>query len=557
MRCDGCGSTDIQHNGGDGTATCMTCEKLLEADAVVVSAGSQKRAPPPKSRTPPPPLERKMGGSLSPPKDAHGQPLETEPGMASLGKRKAANPLQKKQEQEAAAEKPQLLQSKEPPAAAAEEEEDEEDEEEPEQPPKVPAAPKPAQPDASGPRMAFSVHGFDKAGLNGTYEEQDLPAGDVGWRSGLEKAEDAGWSGMVLRAEEEERDGVAVWGARAGATGWMMVEVALFEKPGVDLFSGQEPDVTLTVTYRNDKAHLANMVACTGSDGEDLPVERVTFTPHRVQPASPPQPAAPRADQAAVPTTSLAVPVQKKRTTAKAIPIGAEIPPGKVIVQRSSTNPKAKMTYVHEESLPPGALSRMPNLFSEECGSLFTHSNWMCVYDADAEGSTRPDWFFLAPGSDAAIWPLEKTEDDGFELEYKGAALDAEGRLMFDTYEAAIWDEQQREQADADEGSSSSSEDESIDLDEHLERMERQPAASVAVHGLSGTPRAGKGRSGKGKGRSGKGKGKGKGAAAQAAPEATQAAAKAKPAGYSPYYLLAFATGKHARPSALPFATAI
>ena len=360
---------------------------------------------------------------------------------------------------------------------------------------------------------------------------------------------------MVLLAAEDEGSAMAVWATQVSGE-QTIATVSLFEQPV--LGSGQTPDGTLTLMYRHGEVLEAKMLACTDSDGSDLP-NSVSFTPHQVQPASPPQPAAPPTDQAAAPTTSLAVPVQK-RATAKPIPMGAEIPSGKGIVQRSATNPQAKMIYVHEESLPRGALSRMPNLFAEVCGSLFTHSNWMCVYDADAEGSTRPDWFFLAPGSDAAIWPLEKTEDDGFELEYKGAALDAEGRLMFDSYEVAIWDEQQREPADANEDSFSSSEDESIDVDEHLERMERQPAASVAVHGLSGTPRAGKGRSGKGKGRSGKGKGrsgKGKGAAAQAAPEATQAAAKAKPAGYSPYYLLAFATGKHARPSALPFATAI
>ena len=41
------------------------------------------RAPPSKSRTPPPLTEeRKMGGSLSPPKDALGQPLKTAPATA-------------------------------------------------------------------------------------------------------------------------------------------------------------------------------------------------------------------------------------------------------------------------------------------------------------------------------------------------------------------------------------------------------------------------------------------------------------------------------------------
>ena len=359
---------------------------------------------------------------------------------------------------------------------------------------------------------------------------------------------------MLLLAAEEGRNAMAVWATQVSGE-QTIATVSLFEQPVPG--SGQKPDGTLTLMYRHGKALEAKMLACTNSNGDDLPSNTVSFTPHQVQPASPPQPTAPPADQAAAPMTSVAVPVQK-HAVAKAIPMGAEIPSGKGIVQRSATNPQAQMTCVHEDSLPPSALSRMPNLFAEECGSLFTKSNWMCLYDADAEGSTRPDWFFLAPGSNAAIWPLAKTKDDGFESEYKGAALDAEGRLIFDTYEVAVWSEQQREPDDDDEDFSSASEDEAVDVDENLERMERAPAASVAVHGLSGTPRAGQGRSHKGQA----GSRKGKGAAAKAALEAKQAAAKAKPvanppSGYSPFYLLGFATGKHARPSALPFATAV
>ena len=113
MRCDGCGSADIQHDATDGTAICMTCDKPLEGDVVVVPAGSQKaaRAPPSKSRTPPP-AERKMGGSLS--------------------------------------------------AAAAAEDEEEEDEEEKEQPSKGPAAPKPAH--IRGRTFNFQLHKVDYDG---------------------------------------------------------------------------------------------------------------------------------------------------------------------------------------------------------------------------------------------------------------------------------------------------------------------------------------------------------------------------------------------------------
>ena len=65
MRCDGCDSTDIQHDAADGgTAMCMKCGKLLEGDVVVVSAGPEKAARPPPSKSCTPPLteERKMGG---------------------------------------------------------------------------------------------------------------------------------------------------------------------------------------------------------------------------------------------------------------------------------------------------------------------------------------------------------------------------------------------------------------------------------------------------------------------------------------------------------------
>ena len=115
---------------------------------------------------------RVMGGALSPPQNG------SSPGRGAHKRERGRSHAERRFPNEPTAAPEQPAAKKPAPAAAAAAAE---------QPAEEPAKAADKAPTASL-RMAFSVRGFDEAGLNGTYEEQDLPVGAAA-SAGAEQAQ--------------------------------------------------------------------------------------------------------------------------------------------------------------------------------------------------------------------------------------------------------------------------------------------------------------------------------------------------------------------------------